>query len=200
MLKIGITGGMGSGKSYVCRLFALYGAPGYDCDARARELMDADSDLIAAITALLGPEAYRAGKLDRQWVASRIFAEAALLRQFDELVHPAVARDVEAWAANLPAETPYGLIESAILFESGFDRMVDRSVAVQAPVELRIERIMQRSPRMNREDIMRRIAHQMDEQERAQRADYQIINDGSHSLLEQVARLHETFARGLSLE
>lgn len=191
MQRIGITGGIGSGKSSACRLFALYGVPVYDCDARAGELMDRDAALIRDITQLLGSQAYKDGKLDRAWVAGEVFGRDDRLRGLNALVHPAVGRDFERWAGGQQA--PYIVMESAIIFESGIEALVDRVVAVSAPVELRIERTLQRSPQLTRQAVLDRMARQMDDRERAERADFEIVNDGTHSLIEQVARLHKRF-------
>ncbi len=191
LLKIGVTGGIGSGKSTVCRLFALYGVPVYDCDLGARVLMEQDGTLIAKIKELLGAESYKDGKPDRARIASQVFNSPELLEKLDALVHPAVGADFERWASG---RTGYVVMESAILFESGFDARVDKTVVVDAPAELRIGRAVARGA--VRADVERRMANQMDPQQAAARADYVIQNDPEHSLVEQVARLHKLFSDG----
>lgn len=193
MRKVGITGGIGSGKSTVCRLFSLYGVAVYDSDAHAKRLMDTDPALAAAITALLGPAAYGGGRLDRAYVASRVFADRALLDALDAVVHPAVGRDFLRWAER--QEGPYVIMECAILYESGFDRLVDAVVAVTAPPDVRVARAVGRGG-ADEAAVRARIAHQMDADAVAARAGYTIDNDGLHSLIEQVDTLHKTFSHG----
>ncbi len=189
MIRLGVTGGIGSGKSTLCELLARRGAPVYDSDDRARRLMDGDGEIRRAIVALLGPEAYRGdGLLDRGYVAGRVFADRELLASLDGIVHPAVALDFEAW--TLPfRDRAYVVLESAILFESGFDRFVDRVVAVTAPVEVRIERAMGRG--VSRQDMLRRMDAQLTDRERARRAWRVVDNGGSVDDLDgQVEAIH----------
>jgi dephospho-CoA kinase len=190
MIRVGVTGGIGSGKSTVCRLLAGRGAPVYDSDSRARELMDGDGEIRRAIEALLGTAAYRGdGLLDRGYVAGRVFGDRMLLASLNSIVHPAVALDFEAW--TLPfRDRPYVVLESAILLESGFDRFVDCVVAVAAPVEVRIERTAGRG--VSREDVMRRMDNQLTDEERARRA-WRVINNGGsvEELARQVGEIHE---------
>jgi dephospho-CoA kinase len=231
MMRIGITGGIGSGKTTVCELFATLGIPVYNSDRRARELMNGDAhspmdgdapapmngdtsndnitdsaEIRQAITALLGPEAYRNGRLDNAFIASKVFADKMLLASLNAIVHPAVARDFEAWVSHFsavdvsqrsrsaaippnsptttqhPAAPPYLILESAILFESGFYRFVDKIVTVSAPETLRIERVLARGKTgeaISREQVLERMANQLTDSEREARADYTITNDGT---------------------
>ncbi len=194
-IRVGVTGGIGSGKSTVCRVLAERGVPVYDSDSRARELIDGDGRIKRAIVALLGPEAYRDNVLNRGYVASKVFGDKMLLASLNSIVHPAVALDFEAW--TLPfRDRPYVVLESAILFESGFDRFVDRVVAVAAPVEERLERVLVRgeaeSRVVSREDVMRRMTNQLTDEERAARAWRVIDNSGSvERLAAQVGEIHE---------
>ncbi|MDR0511290.1 MAG: dephospho-CoA kinase [Rikenellaceae bacterium] len=157
MLKVGITGGIGSGKSVICRLFSMLGVPVYDSDARAKELINSDSQLMAAITAVFGPQSYLATGLNREYVARRVFGNQAMLARLNGLVHPAVFKDFEAWAQRQQA--PYVIIESAILFESGLTSRLDRTVLVDAPREVRMERAMLRDG-VDRESVERRMEAQ----------------------------------------
>ncbi len=184
---------MGSGKSTVCRLFSLYGAVVYDSDARTKQLMDADPELMRGIRNLLGAESYRDGRLDRAYVASRIFADRSLLGRFEALVHPAVGDDFDRWAAV--QQGAYCILESAILFESGFDARVDRTVAVCAPEELRIARVAMRDG-SDPQDIRARMANQMDDALRSRLADFTVINDGAQSLIMQVAAIDRALRDG----
>ena len=200
MIRIGITGGIGSGKSTVCRLFGMLGIPVYDSDSRARALMNGDETLRRQIVALLGGEVYRDGTLDRQRVAERVFSDTSLLEALNRIVHPAVGRDFLAWAdryaegknGTIP---PYVILESAILVESGFDRYVDRVVVVTAPEEVRVARTVERDG-VSQEKVRARIAAQSGEQNRIARADRVIRNDDRESLIVQVEALHTWWIKG----
>jgi dephospho-CoA kinase len=187
MIRIGVTGGIGSGKSTVCRLLEGLGAPVYYSDARAREIVDgapAHAPLRRRITNLLGTEAWHGNGLDRAYVASKVFSDKLLLSSLNAIIHPAVALDFEAWAL-LYADRPYVVMESAVLFESGFDRLVDRVVAVSAPAELRVERVVARGGGMARADVERRMANQLTDADREARAWLTVHNDGD---VEELAR------------
>lgn len=171
MIKIGITGGIGSGKSTVCRLFAAKGVPVYDSDAAAKRLMT--GILREPVEAHFGAEAYRNGELDRSYLAGIVFRDPQALADLDAIVHPAVMKDFEAWAAVQQA--PYVVLESAILFEAGLESAVDRVVAVLAPVELRVERTCRRD-RCDAEEVRRRIAAQADDDTLCAKADYTLVN------------------------
>ncbi len=190
MIKVGLTGGIGSGKSTVCRFFALLGIPCYDSDAEAKRLMDTDAQLRERITELFGEQAYTsAGPLDRAYLASRVFGDALLLGALNAAVHPAVAADFVRWAERQKA--PYVIEESAILFESGADKHVDRSVAVIAPEELRLERVCRRDGR-SPEQVRARMAHQLSDEQRASRSDYVLRSDDRELLIPQILALHQT--------
>ena len=174
MMKIGITGGIGSGKSTVCRLFAQRGIAVYDSDREAKRLMTEDAALRAAISARFGAEAYTAdGALNRGYLASRVFTDSEALADLDALVHPAVKADFAAWAER--QLSPYVVLESAILFEAGLEHSVDRTVAVVAPFELRLERTCRRDG-CDRESVLRRMAAQLDDDTLRDRADYCVVN------------------------
>lgn len=171
MIKIGITGGIGSGKSTVCRLFAAKGVPVYDSDAAAKRLMT--GILREPVEAHFGAEAYRNGELDRSYLAGIVFRDPQALADLDAIVHPAVMKDFEAWAAVQQA--PYVVLESAILFEAGLESAVDRVVAVLAPDELRVERTCRRDT-CDAEEVRRRIAAQADDDTLCAKADYTLVN------------------------
>lgn len=194
MIRVGITGGIGSGKSTVCELFEELGAPVYYSDGRARELMNSREEIRCAIVELLGDGAYRGDTLNNGYVAGRVFTDKGLLASLNAIVHPAVARDFEAWALSF-VRLPYLILESAILFESGFDKLVDRIVTVSAPEALRIERVVVRAGgATSREDATRRMANQMTDAEREARADRRIENSGSREeLAAQVQLLDKEF-------
>lgn len=196
MLKIGITGGIGSGKSTVCRLFAAHGIPCYDCDSAAKRLMADDETLRQAIIGRFGAESYADGTLNRPWLAAKVFGDDAARAALNGLVHPAVTADFERWAAA--QQSPYVLLESAILYESGLDRHLDRVVAVLAPEALRLERAMRRDG-ADAEAIRRRMAAQTDDDTLHARADYSVVNIREEELAADVARLDRLFRHAAAL-
>lgn len=178
MIKVGVTGGIGSGKSVVCALFAESGAPVYDSDSRGKELMNGDGKIRRAIENLLGSKSYHSdGRPDRAFIAAKVFSNKILLAELNAIIHPAVAEDFAAWAMS-KSSYPYVVLESAILFESGFDRFVDVTVTVSAPEELRIERVASRDG-VSRQSVMERIANQLTDSAREERADHIILNNGN---------------------
>lgn len=187
MILVGITGGIGSGKTTVCQLFAALGIPIYDADAAAKRLMTEDEALCKEISLLFGPEAYVDGELNRPFIAAQVFEHKALLEKLNALVHPAVASDTKSWAASQIA--PYVLKEAALLIESGSYKQLDKLIVVSAPLELRISRVMKRND-LSKEQVLARIQHQMPEEEKLKYADYIILNDEEHLLLPQVIKLH----------
>lgn len=188
MMKVGITGGIGSGKSTVCRLFAARGVAVYDSDAAAKRLMA--GPLRGAVEARFGRDAYRDGVLDRRYLAGIVFRDREALRALDAIVHPAVMRDFEAWASAQQGD--YVVLESAILFEAGLEKSVDRTVAVLAPEPLRIERTCRRDG-TDAESVRRRIAAQMSDDELHARADHTIVNIREEELAPAVEQLDRLF-------
>jgi len=189
MYRLGITGGIGSGKTLVCSILEILGIPVYHADEAARRLMENEPQLVSGISILLGEEVYQGGLLDRKAVAEKVFRDRRLLQELNGLVHPAVREDFLAWESK-QGEAPYVAEEAAIMFESGADRLMDLTVLVYAPEEMRISRVMQRDG-SDREEVVRRMRSQMDEEEKKQRAGAVITNDGSDMLLPQVIGLHE---------
>lgn len=190
MMTVGVTGGIGSGKSTLCRLLAQRGAAVYDTDSEAKRLMA--GPLREAVQARFGPQSYRDGALDRAWLASVVFRDAAALADLDAIVHPAVLADFQAWVAR--QQGPYAVMESALLFSAGFDRCVDRTVAVLAPEALRIERTCRRDG-SDAEAVRRRIAAQMDDDTLRARADYAVVNILEADLEAAAADLDSRFRR-----
>jgi dephospho-CoA kinase len=185
MKRIGITGGIGSGKSTVCQIFEQYGYAVYYSDIRAKELMA--GSLRPQIEKLFGHEAYIDGCLNRGFIAAKVFNDSTLLSRLNSIVHPAVACDFEDWA--IVQKTPLILLESAILFESGFNKMVDNTIFVDAPLEIRVERTMRRDGK-SREEIMARIANQSSDCAKSQ-ADFIINNDTIDNLRTQIETLRQ---------
>lgn len=187
MYKVGITGGIGSGKSTVCAMLEEMGVAVYNSDARAKELMTTSATLREAIVARFGAECYTSEGLNRGYLAERVFGDAAELAALNSLVHPAVMADFEAWAES--QQGSYVVLESAILFEAGLEQRVDMAVAVLSPEELRIERAMARDG-ASREQVVARIGRQLSDDERADRAKYAIVNIDLEELREDVEQLH----------
>ena len=187
MMKVGITGGIGSGKSTVCRLFARLGVAVYDSDAGAKRLMTEDAELRRRITDRFGADAYADGTLNRAYLAGRVFSEAQALADLNAIVHPAVRADFAAWARR--QEGGYVILESALLFDAGFDR----TVAVLAPEELRVERTCRRDGRTPGE-VRLRIAAQTDDDTLSAKADYTLVNILESDLEPAVAELHRIFS------
>jgi dephospho-CoA kinase len=192
--QIGITGGIGAGKSTVTRIFATLGVPVYDADSRAKWLMNSDPGLKAALSEAFGPQAYTAAGLNRTYLAATVFGDPNKTAQLNRLVHPRVGDDYAAWVRE-HAGFPYVLKEAALLFESGSYQVLDRVIAVSAPLPLRIRRVLQRDPHRTEADVAAIVARQMDEAEKLARADYVVHNDEKTLLVPQVLDLDRTFRK-----
>jgi dephospho-CoA kinase len=197
MLRIGITGGIGSGKSVVCRLFAVLGVPVYDADTRAKWVMANDLVLRQELQAAFGKETFdAAGQLNRAYVAQVAFQNPERLAQLNSLVHPRVGHDFEQWAqARQAAGAPYILKEAALLYESGSYKQLDKIITVFAPQSVRQARVLRRDPHRTADDILAIIGKQMSEEEKVSRADYVVYNDDEHLLIPQVLELDREFRR-----
>lgn len=191
MIRVGVTGGIGSGKSTVCRLLAERGVPVYDSDSEAKRLMGEDPMLRAALIEAFGSETFRDGVLNRRYLADTVFRDRERLGRLEALVHPCVKRDFERWVAEHAAE-PYVVLECAILYESGMDAAVDRVVAVVAPEELRFVRVNARDG-ASAEEIRRRMAAQLSDDALRERADYTIVNINREDLAADVAECDRRF-------
>jgi dephospho-CoA kinase len=193
MKKIGITGGIGSGKSMACRLFSLLGIPVYDADAAAKRLMETSSELTAAIKSLLGEDAYLSdGRLNRPFIAEAVFGNPALLSQVNGLVHPAVAADFNTWMNSQATNTPYVIREAAIMLESGTNKDLDALVLVDAPETLRLERVLKRDGR-SEEEVKSIMQRQWSTEEKKKYCQYILVNDDKHLLIPQVIALDRIF-------
>jgi dephospho-CoA kinase len=188
MLKVGITGGIGSGKTTVCQVFKTLGIPVLYADETARYLMEHDELLIKNIKELLGDQVYVNSALNREQIASAVFNRPDLLQQLNSIVHPAVVQYSNNWMQQ--QTSPYVLKEAAIFFESGTDKEMDIMIGVYAPMKVRILRAMQRD-NVTQEKILSRIAQQMDEDEKMKLCDYVITNDGETAILPQILSIHE---------
>lgn len=192
MLKIGLTGGMGSGKTTVAKIFEVLNVPVYYADAASKRLYHTDANLMAAIKKHFGNDVYTNGKLNRAKLAQLVFNDAEKLALLNSLVHPPTIKDAEDWMQQQTA--PYLIKEAALLFESGSVRSLDFVIGVQAPQALRIQRVMERDG-ATREAVLARIARQMDDNEKMKRCDFIIYNNEQEPVLPQVLTLHEQFLK-----
>lgn len=178
-MRVAITGGIGSGKSYVCKRLEAFGIRVYDCDAAAKRLMRTSSTLQRDLCRLVGDDVYVDGVLQKQVLAKFLLASEDNKQAVNQIIHPAVARDFEC--------SGYEWLESAILFDSGFDRRIhfDYIVCVSAPLEIRIQRVMNRDG-ISREKTMEWISRQLPQKEVLKRADFEIVNDGMEDIDEQI--------------
>lgn len=186
MIKVGITGGIGAGKSFVCKRFAAMGFPVFDCDKESKLLMNTHQVVRFRLTELLGQECYQNDTLNRAFVAEKIFNNPTLKQQVEAIVHPVVAEQFSQWASE--QNTPIVLVESAILYESGFDKQVDKVIVVDANTETRIERTMKRDA-CSKEQAEQRINAQMSNQEKIKKADYIIQNNPGSDINSQLFEL-----------
>ncbi|QJW91379.1 dephospho-CoA kinase [Spirosoma taeanense] len=194
-LQIGVTGGIGSGKSLVCRVFRALGIPVYEADERAKWLTEHDPILKADIIRVLGPNAYDPiGRYDRAWVASQVFSDPVLLSRLNAVIHPRVAADTLGWT-NEHAAQPYVIKEAALMGAAGANNTLHKVVVVQAPATLRIERIRLRDPFRSDQEISNIINRQVSDAERLSIADYVLENDERQLLLPQIMALHHEFLR-----
>jgi len=194
-LQIGVTGGIGAGKSLVCRIFRALGTPVYEADERAKWLVEHDAILRADISRLLGAEAYDlSGRYNRMWVAARVFAKPALLDQLNGLIHPRVYADTLSWVEQ-HHQYPYLIKEAALMRAAGDGNTLNRVVVVHAPLELRLARIRRRDPHRTEAEIRNIIDRQMSDEERLRLADFVVHNDETQLLVPQVTHLHRLFTQ-----
>ena len=192
-LRIGVTGGIGSGKSIVCKIFAVLGIPIYDADARARAVMVDDKVLVGQIQNQFGEASYRAdGSLNREYLSREVFNDPVKLEQLNALVHPRVANDSEVWMQE-NRDSYYLVKEAALLFEAGSYKQLDKIIVVIAPESLRVQRVLNRDRLRTHEEVIKIIKSQMSEAEKISRADFVIHNDESQLIVPQVVELHERF-------
>lgn len=191
-LHIGITGGIGSGKSLVCRIFNLLGVPVYDADSRAKSIMTTDGILVSQIRKEFGVLSFRAdGSVNREYLAEHVFSDPEKLKLLNSLVHPRVGEDFSRWVKE--QDSAYVLKEAALLFEAGSNTSLDKIIVVSAPEELRIKRVLERDKHRTKQQVKDIIRNQLKEEEKLKRADYIIVNDESKPLIPQVLKLHKQF-------
>lgn len=197
MKRIGITGGIGSGKSVVAQVFAALGAPVYDSDSRAKWLMAHDLVLRGQLQAAFGAETYdAAGQLNRPYLAQVAFTDVTQLARLNALVHPRVGADYAAWAtAQAAAGYPYSLKEAALLYESGAYRGLDAIITVFAPAAVRTARVLRRDAHRSAAEVRAIMGKQLSEEEKLARAEYVVYNDDSQLVLPQVLALDAAFRK-----
>lgn len=194
MICIAITGGIGSGKSYVSALLEKAGIPVYNADNESKRLTTENTEIRCGLVNLLGEEVYAEGVLNKPMLASYLFANAENAARVNAIIHPCVKKDFKQWM-EMHAESELVALESAILYESGFDDVVDTVVVVYAPKELRLKRAMLRDA-ASREQIEARMNAQMDDEEKCRKADFVVYNDGTLPLEEQLTSVINQIKRG----
>lgn len=187
-LRLGVTGGIGSGKTSVCKVFSILGIPVFSADPVAGVIMETNDDLKRKINELAGKDLYAGGKLDRGELAGLIFNNAEVLNRINSLVHPIVFTQFSEWVSH--QDSPYVIMEAAILFESGASKLVDRIVTVVAPVEERIQRVIRRN-NLTREMVEERIRNQMSDDEKIKESDYVIRNSENEMIIPVILEIHE---------
>ena len=187
-MKLGVTGGIGSGKTSVCRVFNVLGVPVFSADAEARTIMESDKDIIRMINSIAGRDMYENGSLDRAALAKLIFNSEELLQKVNHTVHPVVLAHFQQWEKSQVAS--YVIMEAAILFESGAEKLVDKVLTVIAPLEERIDRVIQRNY-LTREQVLDRIKNQTSDEERITRSHYIIDNSDNVMIIPAILRIHE---------
>lgn len=192
MLQIGVTGGIGSGKSLVCRIFSTLGIAIYDADSRAKWITNNDISVKKAVIEHFGEEAYTAVGLNRGFMAQKVFNNVDQLHILNGIIHPAVGKDYELWASE--QSSAYIIKEAALMFESGSYKMLDKVINVSAPIKLRIARVLKRDSFRTKDEVLAIINKQLSEEERSERSDYEIVNDEQQMLLPQVLALHDKFS------
>lgn len=189
MLQIGLTGGIGSGKTTVAQLFELLGIPVYYADDRAKHLMQQDKDVRRQITAQFGEEVYdRDGRLNRKFLAGQVFEDREKLVKLNSIVHPAVGRDFVQWCER-QSGAAYVIKEAALIFETHGEKRLDRTILVWAPEEMRVQRVVSRDD-VTAEAVRARMDNQLTDHEKVPRSDFVLVNDGAHSLVRQVTEVH----------
>jgi len=195
MLRIGLTGGIGSGKSTVAKIFETLGIPVYYADDASKRLMNENEELKAAIQKNLGAETYTDGKLNRKHLSALVFNNPEKLVLLNSIVHPATIKDAEQWMQQQTA--PYAIKEAALIFESGSQAHLDKVIGVYAPAAVRINRVMQRD-NTTREEVINRMTKQINEEIKMRLCDYVVTNDEQELLIPQVLQLDAAFRQIIS--
>lgn len=193
MLKIGITGGIGAGKSIVCRMFEQLGIPVYDADSRAKWVMNHDNELRRELEATFGVQTYsEAGGLNRSYLAGKVFNDPEQLTLLNKLVHPHVKADFIQWVEG-QKQAPYVIKEAALMYESEAWRQMDQIIAVFAPLPVRVKRVLQRDQQRSEAEVQAIINKQLSEEDKMKRAEHVLYNDDQLLVIPQVLKLHQLF-------
>ena len=186
---VGITGGIGSGKSTVCQIFKILGIPVYAADDRAKWLMTHDSNVKGEILSLFGKSSYHEnGTLNRSFLAETVFSDPEKVKQINAIVHPAVRLDFENWAKKQNA--PYVLKEAALIFETGGNQQLDAVINVSSPLKIRVARVLMRDPHRSEKQVNEIINQQLPDEEKNQKADFVIKNMDNKLLIPQILDIH----------
>ena len=189
MKKVGVTGGIGSGKSLVCRIFRSLNVPVFSADDEAKALLETDSEIRLVLTGFFGKELYLSGKLNKQMLSDIIFNDRKNLEIVNNAVHPAVLERFTKWC-TCQTKSAYVIMEAAIIFETGTDSFLDKVINISAPEAIRIERVCNRDS-VSKEKVIERINNQLTEKERIEMSDINLVNDGKMMLLPQVLEVHK---------
>ena len=189
MKTVGLTGGIGSGKSFVATIFSSIGIPIYSSDIEAKKLMTESNTVVKGIKSIFGPQAYlKDGTLNKKLITSLIFTDKDKLERINQVVHPAVRKDFRKWA-NQQGNVPYVINEAALFIENGNYQNFDLLISVLSPMELRIQRLQIRD-QIKRSEILLKINNQSSDQEKIAKSDYLVYNDKAQTLLDQISRIH----------
>jgi len=189
---IGLTGGIGSGKSTVAKIFAQLGIPVLDADATAKAIMNEDHSVKTKLIELFGEDAYKENQLNRPYIAQLVFEDAFKLQQLNAIIHPITIQYAKDWASKQTA--PYVIKEAALFFESGSSEGVEKIIGVTAPKHIRIQRVMQRD-QITREDVIKRMEHQLEDSLKMKLCDWVIQNDDMHLLIPQILAIHQEISK-----
>ena len=194
MLKIGLTGGIGSGKTTVAQIFEILGIPVYYADVAAKKMMNEDENLRNQIIEHFGAQSYNDGKLNRPFLAEVVFSDPDKTKLINSIIHPATIADAEKWMGEQQA--PYAIKEAALIFEANAEKNLDLVIGVSANYELRLQRVMLRDT-VNKEAIEKRMQNQIDEKEKMDRCDFIIDNNETALLIPQVIAIHEKLLQNI---
>jgi dephospho-CoA kinase len=195
IMKLGVTGGIGSGKTTVCKVFCVLGIPVFYADAEANIVMNNNETIKSGLNEIAGEDIHPCGSLDRKRLANLIFNNPELLKKVNKLIHPEVFNNFNEWVKK--QKSPYVIMEAAILFESNASVLVDRVATVTAPVEERVARVTRRNT-LTRDQVMERINNQMSDRERIKRSDYVINNGENEMIIPVILKIHEDILEHLN--